>query len=165
MHNFWEVFDAAASRFPGNVAVEVQRAAGLEQVTYKGLQGMAESIAGWLTVHGIAAGDRCAILADNDARWCGVYLAMLRIGAVAVPLDTNYSAAQVTTVLAASGARLLVAGTRLLPVAEQALSGTALPLVRDVRGAAATRATRSTRCCARPPSRCPPVRPAGTMRP
>jgi long-chain acyl-CoA synthetase len=130
VHNFWEVFDAAARRFPGNVAIEVQRTGGLEQVTYRQLQGMAGSIAGWLTGHGVSAGDRCAILADNDARWCAVYLAMLRIGAIAVPLDTNYSAGQIATVLAAAGARLLVAGTRLMPLAEQALSGRALPLVR-----------------------------------
>ncbi len=130
VHNFWDVFDAAANRFPANVAVEIQRAAGLDQVTYRDLKSMSESIAVWLAGQGVAAGDRCAILADNDARWCAVYLAMLRLGAIAVPLDTNYSAAQVTTVLAASGARLLVAGTRLVPVAEHAVAGTGLPLVR-----------------------------------
>ncbi len=134
VQNFWDVFSAAATRFPANVAVEVQRAAGLEQVTYRDLRDMAEAIARWLVAHGVTPGDRCAILADNDARWCAVYLAMLRIGAVAVPLDTNYSAAQVTTVLMASGARLLVAGTRLLPAAEQALASTSwaapFPLVR-----------------------------------
>ncbi|MEP7118910.1 MAG: AMP-binding protein, partial [Acidobacteriota bacterium] len=130
MQNFWDVFDAAATRFSGNVAVEIQRATGLEQVTYRDLQGQAQSIAGWLAGRGIVAGDRCAILADNDARWCAVYLAMLRLGAVAVPLDTNYSAAQVTTVLTASGALLLVAGTRMLPIAAQATAGLDLPLVR-----------------------------------
>ena len=130
MQNFWDVFDAAATRFSGNVAVEIQRASGLEQVTYRDLQGQAQAIARWLAGHGISAGDRCAILADNDARWCAVYLAMLRIGAVAVPLDTNYTAAEVATVLTASGARLLVAGSRLLPLAEQATAGRDLPLVR-----------------------------------
>ncbi|MCC6989138.1 MAG: AMP-binding protein, partial [Acidobacteria bacterium] len=42
--------------------------------------------------------------------------------------DTNYSPAQVATVMAASGARLLVAGTRLLPVADDAKAG--VPVVR-----------------------------------
>ena len=134
MQNFWDVFDAAATRFSDNVAVEIQRASGLEQVTYRELQGQAQAIAGWLAGHSINVGDRCAILADNDARWCAVYLAMLRIGAVAVPLDTNYSAAQVTTVIEASGARLLVAGTRLLPIAEQATAGRDVPLVRMYEG-------------------------------
>ncbi len=128
--NFWQVFETAATRFPGNVAVEVQRKDGLERVTYRDLQEMAEAVARWLLAQGVGRGARCAILADNDARWCGVYLGMLRIGAVAVPLDTNYSAGQVQTVLAASGARLLVCGTRLLPVGRQALAVAPMPLVR-----------------------------------
>lgn len=134
MHNFWDVFAVAAQRFPGNVAVEIQRSSGLEQVTYGDLRQMAEAIAGGLAARGIGAGDRCAILADNDARWCAVYLALLRLGAIAVPLDTNYSAAQVATLLAASGARLLVAGSRLRPVAEQAIGGSDLALVRMYEG-------------------------------
>ncbi|MCC6988051.1 MAG: AMP-binding protein [Acidobacteria bacterium] len=141
MHNFWEVFAASAQRFAGNVAVEIQRSTGLEQVTYAGLRDMAEAIASELAARGIAAGDRCAILADNDARWCAVYLALLRLGAVAVPLDTNYSAAQVATVLTASGARLLVAGTRLLPTAEQAIGSSSLPLVRMYEASGDARAS------------------------
>lgn len=134
MHNFWDVFAASAARFPDNIAVEIQRKTGLEQVSYRALASMAEAIAGWFTAQGLTAGDRCAILADNDARWCAVYLALLRLGAIAVPLDTNYSAAQVVTVLGASGAKLLVAGTRLLPVAEQALATAPLPLARVYEG-------------------------------
>jgi long-chain acyl-CoA synthetase len=131
--NFWEVFEAAAGRFPANVAVEVQRPDHVERITYRDLLEMAEATARWLHAQGIGAGDRCAILADNDARWCGVYLGMLRLGAVAVPLDTNYSAPQVQTILSASGARLLVCGARLLPVACQALAGVPMPLVRMYR--------------------------------
>ena len=130
MSNFWEVFEAAARRFPDNVAVEVQRKDHLERVTYRQLVDMAEAVARWLRAQGTAVGDRCAILADNDARWCGVYLGMLRIGAVAVPLDTNYSPAQVQTVLAAAGARLLFCGTRLLDHGRQAVATVPMPLVR-----------------------------------
>jgi long-chain acyl-CoA synthetase len=128
--NFWEVFEAAARRFPDNVAVEVQRQDQLEAVTYRQLHDMAEAVAGWLRTQGTVIGDRCAILADNDARWCAAYLGMLRIGAVAVPLDTNYSPAQVQTVLTASGARRLFCGTRLLDVARLALAAGPVPLVR-----------------------------------
>ncbi len=129
MSSFWQTYDEAAARFANNVAVEIQRPGGLEQVTYRGLKEWAEAVAGWLASHGgIRRGDRCAILADNDARWCAVYLGILRLGAIAVPLDTNYSSTQVATVLKASGARLLVVGTRLLPTADGAGSG--LPIFR-----------------------------------
>ncbi len=131
MSNFWQTFDDTATRFANNIAIEVQRASGLERVTYRDLRLWAEGIAGWLDTHGIGHGDRCAILADNDARWCAVYLGILRLGAIAVPLDTNYSSSQVATIMEASGARLLVAGPRLLPVAEGARL--AVPLVRMYR--------------------------------
>ena len=130
MANFWEVFAAAARRFPDNIAVEVQRKDHLERVSYRQLLEMAEAVARWLRAQGIETGDRCAILADNDARWCGAYLGLLRIGAVAVPLDTNYSPAQVQTVLTAAGARLIFCGTRLLDTGRQALAAVPVPLVR-----------------------------------
>ena len=132
MSNFWQTFDEAAARFAGNTAIEIQRPTGLERVTYLDLKTWAEAIAAWLVSQGIGHGDRCAILADNDARWCAVYLGLLRLGAIAVPLDTNYSASQVATVMRASGSRLLVCGTRLLPVAESAALD--VPLVRMYRG-------------------------------
>ena len=59
----------------------------------------------------------CAILADNDAHWCAAYLGILRLGAIAVPLDTNYSARQVATIVRDSGSRVLFANERLRPVA------------------------------------------------
>ncbi|MGE0813717.1 MAG: AMP-binding protein [Vicinamibacterales bacterium] len=135
MPNFWQTFDDAATRFGGNVAVEIQRASGLEQVTYRELKAWAEGIAARLAADGVVPGDRCAILADNDARWCAVYLGLLRLGAVVVPLDTNYSPAQVATVVSASGARVLFVGLRLVGTAEAA--GLSIPLVTMQRGAAA----------------------------
>jgi long-chain acyl-CoA synthetase len=60
----------------------------------------------------MAPGDRVAILADNDARWCAAYLGILRIGAVAVPLDTAYNPEQIATVVRSSGARLVFADER-----------------------------------------------------
>ncbi|MEZ5291436.1 MAG: AMP-binding protein [Vicinamibacterales bacterium] len=135
MPSFWQTFDDAAARFGNNVAVEIQRATGLEQVTYRDLKTWAEGIAARLAADGVARGDRCAILADNDARWCAVYLGLLRLGAVAVPLDTNYSPSQVATVVAASGARLLFVGQRLAATAETA--GLQIPLVRMHRSVAA----------------------------
>ncbi|MEJ7666401.1 MAG: AMP-binding protein [Hymenobacter sp.] len=74
---------------------------------------MASAWAAWLAAEGIAAGDRCAILAHNDAHWCAVYLGILKCGAVAVPLDTNYSAAQVATIVRDSGARMLFVSDKL----------------------------------------------------
>jgi long-chain acyl-CoA synthetase len=120
--NFWNVFDAAASRFEERTAIEVQKRDTTERHTYRQLRELAQARAASLAALGVRQGDRCAILADNDAWWCGAYLGILRLGAVAVPLDTTCSTGQVATILLDAGARVLFANTRLKPVALQAVA-------------------------------------------
>jgi len=123
MQNFYDQFAGTAARVPGRTAVEVQRPDGLEVVSYAELERMAGRAARWLTAEGCGAGDRCAILADNDATWCAAYLAVFRLGAVAVPFDTTYKAAQVETLLRDSQACLVLTNPRLLDVAVAAATG------------------------------------------
>jgi long-chain acyl-CoA synthetase len=105
--NLWTVFAGTVARFGEQTAVEIQRANRVDRFSYRQLHDMATAWSSWLAGQGIAAGDRCAILASNDAHWCAAYLGILRRGAVAVPLDTNYSPAQVTTIVRDSGAKLI----------------------------------------------------------
>jgi long-chain acyl-CoA synthetase len=107
MQNFYELFADAAARHASHVAIELQRRDALDRFTYERLREMAERTAAWLAVIGVAPGDRCAILSDNDAHWCAAYLGVLRRGAVAVPLDTAYKATQVETLVRDSGARVM----------------------------------------------------------
>jgi long-chain acyl-CoA synthetase len=121
--NYWQAFDAAAKQFHDRPAIEVQRPSHIDAWSYQQLHDRAIAVAGWLTTQGVQPGDRCAILADNDAHWCAAYLGILRIGAVAVPLDTNYSAQQVATIVQDSGARILLTDARLSTVAHDAVGG------------------------------------------
>ena len=108
MANFAARITDVAARMPSRSAIELLTSDGqIETTTYADLEAMAGRIGAWLLSTGIASGDRVAILADNDARWIAAYLGALRIGAVAVPLDTAYKSQQVGTVLQNSGARLL----------------------------------------------------------
>ena len=118
--NFWAVFADSAARFGDRTAIEMQRADRLDRFTYRELHEMASARAAWLASKGIGKGDRCAILAYNDAHWCAAYLGILKLGAVAVPLDTNYSAAQVSTILRDSGAKVLFVSEKLKPNALEA---------------------------------------------
>jgi long-chain acyl-CoA synthetase len=120
MNNFCEAFAATLGRFGARTAVEVQRRDGVDSRTYAELAAMADRAAATLAAHGLRSGERCAILAENDALWCAAFLGVLRLGAVAVPLDTNYVPRQVARLLADSGARLLVASPRLQAAARQA---------------------------------------------
>lgn len=66
----------------------------------------------WLLARGVGRGDRVALLAENDGAWCAAYLGILRVGAVAVPLDTTDTVAQVTRLLRDSGAVALFTSER-----------------------------------------------------
>ncbi|TAK16299.1 MAG: hypothetical protein EPO35_05650 [Acidobacteria bacterium] len=111
MANFYQLFAAAAGRFPDRTAIEVLRegppAPSIDVWTYAQLEADAGRWSAWLVAQGIQPGDRCAILADNDARWIGAYLGVLRVGAIAVPLDTNYKPHQVKSITDNCEARLI----------------------------------------------------------
>src|SRR5688500_13401009 len=125
--SFWAVFADSAARFGDRTAIEVQRAASygdaahrVERFTYRELHHMACVRAAWLASKGVCKGDRCAMLTANDAHWCAAYLGILRLGAVAVPLDTSYSAAQIATIVRDSGAKVLFVSQQLRPNAVDA---------------------------------------------
>ena len=116
------MFADTVARFGKRTAIEIQRPDRVDRFTYQQLHDLAVAHGSWLVSNGVQPGDRCAILAHNDAHWCAVYLGILRAGATAVPLDTNYSAKQVATIVGDSGARLLFVSERLRPVAAAALN-------------------------------------------
>jgi long-chain acyl-CoA synthetase len=127
MPHVYDDFRAVASRIPGTVAAEYCHRAGIDQITFGELADLSERGASTLAVLGVGPGDRCAILAENHYRWFIAYLGVLRLGAVAVPLDTAYDVDQVRTVLRDSGARAIVASQRYLDAARGAAAGLPAP--------------------------------------
>lgn len=121
--NLWTVFAETVARFGDKTAVEIQRADRVDAFSYRQLHDMASAWAAWLDAQGIRSGDRCAILAHNDAHWCAAYLGILKGGAVAVPLDTNYSTDQVATIVNDSGAKLVFVSEKL----KEKARGVAIP--------------------------------------
>ncbi|HUL71820.1 MAG TPA: AMP-binding protein [Vicinamibacterales bacterium] len=120
VHNFCARIADTAARFPDRPAIEHVHGAGIDATSYAALMDRAAHAAAWLTAAGVQAGDRTAILADNDAGWIAAYLGALWIGATAVPLDTAYKPAQVRTILENSGARVLFTTPKYLETARGA---------------------------------------------
>ncbi len=118
----WQAFESAATRFPDRTAVELLKADSVDSWTYRQLYEAAYDRATQLIKLGVKAGDRCAILADNDPSWCAAYLGILRAGAIVVPLDTNYTSSQVATVAKDASIKALFANQRLLSNAREALA-------------------------------------------
>ena len=133
MPTFYERFVECSERWPKNVAVEIQRAQGVESYTYTELRRMAESFAAWLLAHSMPPGSRVAILADNHPRWVAGYLGIIAAGGVAVPLDTAYHADQVRKLLKDSGTELLVCDRKHLETSQEAVAGATVELVLTER--------------------------------
>jgi long-chain acyl-CoA synthetase len=122
MANFYDRIARTADRFPASPAVDLLTAsAGVQSATYRQLLAWAGDCAEWLAgPGGVQRGDRVAIYGANDARWIAAYLGVLRLGAVAVPLDTAYTAEQVRTIASDCAARVVLTSQRLEPIAREA---------------------------------------------
>ncbi|PWH11909.1 MAG: AMP-dependent synthetase [Anaerolineae bacterium] len=69
------------------------------QVTYAQFRAMCIHLVAELTARGICSGERVAILAKNSPFWAAAYLAVLKLGAVAVPISNLYPPDEVRRVL------------------------------------------------------------------
>src|SRR5437868_3843020 len=125
MQSFYSRFQASVDKFPSHVAVELQLAHPSSEVithTYSELRDMAGSIGRWIRESGIQPGARCAIVAANGPRWVAAYLGIMATGAVAVPLDTAFTAKQIAKLLLDSGSTLIFADEKHYPVVQEAIT-------------------------------------------
>jgi long-chain acyl-CoA synthetase len=128
MNNYWERFSSSVDRWGDRPAIVLQRRESIDQLDYRALAEQAEAFAARLAGVGVAPGECCAILGENSPAWCAAYLGILRLGAVVVPLDRTYSAAQVEKLVSDSGAKAIFASALCRPIAEAARRSSARPL-------------------------------------
>jgi long-chain acyl-CoA synthetase len=89
-----------------------------KETTYGELRDQVGRLRGGLLAHGIEPGDRVGIVAANNWYFVASWLAILGVGAVAVPLNPTSPAPEVTRELAEVGAVAVVVGPmgkRVLP--------------------------------------------------
>lgn len=101
----WDVFDAQASRAPAGLAVEF---VGLT-LRWDGLRRETLRLAGALQSLGVKPGDRVALFMQNCPHYVIAFHAILRCGAVAVPINPMNKSHELAHCLMDSGARLAVA--------------------------------------------------------
>ena len=82
--------------------------------TYDELRALACRTGNALRGLGVESGQRVALLLPDGLEWTAVFFGALRIGAVAVPLNTRLGAADWAAMLADSAARVLVTDPALL---------------------------------------------------
>lgn len=82
-----------------------------------------------LSVLGIKAGDRVALLSENRPEWSITDLAILSLGAVNVPIYTTQAVDQVEFILSDSGTRaIFISGRKVYKHAQAALDNLSLPV-------------------------------------
>ena len=96
------------------------------ELTFVDLKRRADAFAASLAGLGIAKGDRVGIMLPNCPQYIFAAFAVLRLGAVVVNINPSYTAREVLTVLADSGARVLVTLDLLAPLIDTIRAQTAI---------------------------------------
>src|SRR6266446_7549772 len=86
-------------------------------VSYAALQRLADRAAHALCAQGVEPEQRVALLMADGPGWAATFFGALKLGAVAVPLNTRLAPADLRTVLADCRPRVLVADRALLEAA------------------------------------------------
>jgi len=108
------MLDEAVKRYGKKTAV----AMGDSRLSYVKLDEASNKMANALIEMGVGRGDRVAMLLPNSPEFVTTYLGVVKIGAIAVPLDTKYKLAELASLFDDSQPRVLVAESPLLkPIA------------------------------------------------
>jgi amino acid adenylation domain-containing protein len=131
-----DLFAAQVSATPAALAL----VDGDRRFSYADLAGHSAAFAGALAAAGVTQGDVVAVILDRSAETVIALLAILRLGAVYLPIDVAQPAERATTMLSRAKVRLVVAG----PAWADALGDRFATLSADARAPA------PDRCAVRP---------------
>src|SRR5205085_7335629 len=106
LHTLQSVIDGLAEHGDRPALLALHRA-GSERRSYAELADQVRRLARGLAEAGVGRGDHVALLAGNRPEWVAACLAVIRAGAVVVPLDVQLADDVLAHVLKDSGARLL----------------------------------------------------------
>jgi acyl-CoA synthetase (AMP-forming)/AMP-acid ligase II len=98
------LFAASVERFPEHEAVVTLE----RRVRYADLDRLVGRVAAGFGQRGLRRGDRVTILCGNDLEFVIALLAVLRVGGIAVPVNTREQRDEITYVLGQCGAKALV---------------------------------------------------------
>ncbi|HEU5322559.1 MAG TPA: AMP-binding protein, partial [Methylomirabilota bacterium] len=102
--------ERAAAWFPDHPAILFEGGA----LSYRELNDQANRLAHALRAHGVGRGDRVALYLPNIPAFAVCYEAALKVGAVAVSINSIFKADEVKHILDDSGARVLFTAGELL---------------------------------------------------
>lgn len=114
--NLADLVQVAASERPDVPAIVTTD----RTTTWAELDRLVRAVSGGLTTRRLDRGDRVAIVLGNSLEFVTSYFGVLRAGLVAVPINNSYTASEIDTVLASSGAKLVIADRQTSHAVRQA---------------------------------------------
>ena len=131
--NLHDLFSIPLRRSPDKPALRFE---GRTQ-SYAELFGAADRLAAGLRGHGVRPGDQVAFFLGNSPEFVTAYLAVIRLGAVMVPLNLAYRRREIAHILADAEPRLFLTDRERLPVLDELEPGerpTDVILAEDLGG-------------------------------
>ncbi|MEO8503913.1 MAG: AMP-binding protein [Acidobacteriota bacterium] len=117
--NLSDLFSIPLDRDPERVAIEFRDASGSAALSYAELHGKAARFAAVLAQQGVSRGDRVAFFLGNRPEFAVAYLAVLRLGAVMVPINLAYRQREIAHILGDAEPRALITETAQRAVLEE----------------------------------------------
>lgn len=106
--NLHALFAIGTERNPEKVALECTRDGVMTSLTYAELFGAADRLAAGLHKWGLRKGDRVAFFLGNRPEFVVAYLAVIRVGAIMVPVNLRYRRMEIGHIFADCAPRLVV---------------------------------------------------------
>jgi malonyl-CoA/methylmalonyl-CoA synthetase len=118
--NLHDLFAIPLRRSPDRPALRFSAPDGTRtDLTYAALFEESRRLAAGLHARGLRRGDRVAFFVGNRPEFVTAYLAVVRLGAVMVPLNLAYRRREIAHILVDAGPRLLLTERSQLPVLEE----------------------------------------------
>ncbi len=111
-----EVLNKSAEKYSSNLALSSVDGIG---VNYKELKEKVNSISSFLKDQGIIPGDKVAILSENSVNWGIAYFAITTMGAVGVPIMTEFKASEIKHILKHSESKAIFVSSKQFEKIEQ----------------------------------------------
>lgn len=109
-----ELLASASARFGHKMAYQQKVDGKWDQVTFDQLWRQSRDFAAGLIALGLEKGDRVAIMCENSVPWAVGYHGTVMAGGVGVPLYTELKRPEAESLIKRSGAKILVASTKVL---------------------------------------------------
>jgi len=113
----------SAGLYPDKTALQMRRGESFYRVSYRQLKESADRLSAGLANRGVHPGDRVAILGENRPEWVEGYMAVVGMGAVAVPLDSQLKAQEIRHILTDSEAKAMIVSEDYSDTAVEAVAG------------------------------------------